>query len=230
MADSRLSQLYLDQSITFDRLVQQTKNLQMQQVLQLAQQWAQLPDPILIIGETGVGKNILAQAMHNERKLHGFHEVTCTGIPESLFESEMFGHKKGAFTGAIADKRGLAQKAHLGTLFLDEIGEISLALQAKLLRLVEQKRFYPIGSDEALESDIHLICATNKTLEQLRNPQIFRSDLFYRMPLCLEIPALRERREDLRKMDRRRRYSIATYGHCRKETHSARGQYGRRRY
>lgn len=195
-----LSRLYLDQGVNFDRLIHQTKTPRMKEVLEMARRWTKLSDPILIIGETGVGKNMLAQAIHNERGLAGFHEVTCTGIPETLFESEIFGHKKGSFTGAVSDKVGLAKQAHGGTLFLDEIGELSLALQAKLLRLVEQKRFYPVGSDTPIETDIHIICATNKTLEELRDPEHFRSDLFYRMPLCISLPPLRERREDLQRL------------------------------
>ncbi len=195
--NSTLSKLYLNEEVTFETLRENTQDLRMKDVLEMGEKWSFLPDPILIIGETGVGKNMLAQAIHNHRKLNGFHEVTCSGIPESLFESEIFGHEKGAFTGASHKKIGLAKQAEGGTLFLDEIGEISLQLQAKLLRLVEQKRFYAVGSQEVTHSDIHIITATNKSLEQLQDPEIFRNDLFYRLSLCLEIPPLRERLEDL---------------------------------
>ena len=198
-----LARAYLDKEVTIQKLIDRTRNGAMREVLETARLWIESDEPIFIIGETGVGKNMLAQAIHNERNLLGkiqynnFQEVTCTGIPETLFESEFFGHKKGAFTGAVKDKKGLAETASGGTLFLDEIGEISLALQAKLLRLVEQKRFFALGGEEELSTDVHIICATNKSLKELRNPEIFRTDMFYRLSLCLEIPPLRERVEDL---------------------------------
>ncbi|BBM87699.1 sigma 54-interacting transcriptional regulator [Candidatus Uabimicrobium amorphum] len=192
-----LSLLYSNSKVTFDLLQSTTKNQKMRDVLDKACALSKLPDPLLIMGETGVGKNILAQAIHNTKKRKAFFEVTCSGIAENLFESEIFGHEKGAFTGANTRREGLALAANGGTLFLDEIGEISLQLQAKLLRLIEQKKFYPVGSDQAVSSDIHIICATNKQLEELRDPKIFRSDLFYRMPLVVEVPPLRERQEDL---------------------------------
>ncbi|WP_372365370.1 sigma 54-interacting transcriptional regulator [Candidatus Uabimicrobium sp. HlEnr_7] len=192
-----ISSLYKDGKITFEDLSNYTKNLAMQEALYTAQKWSTMKDPILIIGETGCGKNILAQAMHNASKQKGFYEVACVGVAESLFESEMFGYRKGAFTGATNDYAGLAKHAEGGTLFLDEIAELPLSLQVKLLRLIEQNRFYAVGSNNVVETDVRIICATNKSLEELRNPQIFRSDLFYRMPLCIRIPPLRERLEDL---------------------------------
>lgn len=194
------SLMYSDKSIHFEILSQLTKNKRMLDVLKQAKNFSALPDPLLIVGETGVGKNMLAQAIHNEKQRQGFHEVTCSGISEHLFESEIFGHEAGAFTGALSKRDGLARKAHGGTLFLDEIGEISLELQAKLLRLIEQKCFYPVGSDVAVKTDIHILCATNKNLSQLTDQTIFRSDLFYRMPLIIKIPSLRERPEDLEQL------------------------------
>jgi len=155
---------------------------------------------VLIIGESGVGKEIIAHAIHSlsPRSDKPFVTVNCAGIPETLLESELFGYKKGAFTGATTDRMGLFQSAHKGTLFLDEIGDLSLPLQIRLLRVVEEKRFKPLGSNKEIEVDIRLISATNQDLEQKVTAGQFREDLYYRLNVIpIRIPPLRERKEDI---------------------------------
>lgn len=197
-----LSQIYSNVKVTFETLKTTAKSKKMKDTLDEAERLAQFSIPILIIGETGVGKNWLTQAVHNKRKSLGklskkFCEITCTGIPETLFESELFGYKKGSHNTAYKDKDGMAKMADKGTLFLDEIGEISLLLQTKLLRLVEQKKFYPLGAIEEEKTDAHFIFGTNKSWEALSDPGVFRTDLLYRMGIPLCIPPLRERQEDI---------------------------------
>ncbi|NUM34132.1 MAG: sigma 54-interacting transcriptional regulator [Candidatus Brocadiae bacterium] len=193
-----MSALYLQGKVKFETLKQGTKSPAMKEILEQARKFSKSSDPILLIGETGTGKNMIAQAIHNERQLEGDPtEINCTGIPEQLWESELFGHKKGAFTNAYENKVGLAKIATNGTLFFDEIGELPLYTQAKLLRFIEQKRFYAIGSTEEQETNAHIVCATNKSLKELLDPQKFRTDLFYRLSLFIRIPSLRERKEDL---------------------------------
>lgn len=158
--------------------------------------YSKLEEPILIIGETGTGKELFAQAIHNCGKKSGeFVAVNCAAIPDRLFESEMFGHKKGAFTGAIENKIGKFESANNGTLFLDEIGELSLDNQTKLLRAIQEKMIIKIGDNKHIKINCRLICATNK---DITNENIFRSDLLYRInTLELNIPPLRNRiRED----------------------------------
>ena len=155
---------------------------------------------VLIIGESGVGKEIIAHAIHSlsPRSDKPFVTVNCAGIPETLLESELFGYKKGAFTGATTDRMGLFQSAHKGTLFLDEIGDLSLTLQVRLLRVVEEKRVKPLGSNKEIEVDIRLISATNQDLEQKVTAGQFREDLYYRLNVIpIRIPPLRERKEDI---------------------------------
>ena len=155
---------------------------------------------VLIMGESGVGKEIIAHAIHSlsSRSDKPFVTVNCAGIPETLLESELFGYKKGAFTGATTDRMGLFQSAHKGTLFLDEIGDLSLTLQVRLLRVVEEKRFKPLGSTQEIEVDIRLISATNQDLEQKVTAGQFREDLYYRLNVIpIRIPPLRERKEDI---------------------------------
>ena len=155
---------------------------------------------MLIRGETGVGKEVLARYIHkiSNRKDKPFIVVDCTTIPEHLFESELFGYEKGAFTGATQRKMGLVELANKGTLFLDEIGDMPLSVQAKLLRFVETKRFRRVGGLKDVEVDVRIISATNKNLERLISEGKFREDLYYRINIVeLEIPPLRERREDI---------------------------------
>ena len=155
---------------------------------------------VLIQGETGTGKDILAKIIHDAgpRSSKPWVKVNCAAIPDSLIESEIFGYVKGAFTGADRNKPGRFQEADGGTIFLDEIGDLPLALQAKLLRVLEEKEFYPLGSRRTRQVDVRIISATNRRLEQLVKTGQFREDLFYRLKvLRIDLPPLDNRRDDL---------------------------------
>jgi two-component system nitrogen regulation response regulator NtrX len=170
---------------------------------------------VLIYGESGTGKELVAHAIHAQslRKDAMFVEVNCAAIPEDLIESELFGHRKGSFPGATADKEGTFQKAHGGTLFLDEIGDMSLKTQSKVLRTLEEQRFVPVGS-EAITVDARVIASTNKDLEEEISRGNFREDLFYRLNVIpFSVPPLRERKEDVPLLARHflKEFS-ATYG------------------
>jgi DNA-binding NtrC family response regulator len=172
----------------------------MQEVFDLVSSVAGLDTTVLIHGETGVGKELLARSIHfsGVRKERPFVAVNCAAIPEELFESELFGFRKGAFTGASETRRGLFQMAHGGTLLLDEVGEMPLALQSKLLRAIEEKRVTPIGSDRVVEIDVRFIATTNKDLHAEVERGAFRRDLFYRLSVMpVSIPPLRERASDI---------------------------------
>ena len=155
---------------------------------------------VLITGESGTGKELVAKAIHSHSaRAHGpFIALNCASMPEPLLESELYGHVKGAFTGAIRDKAGKAEMAAGGTLFLDEIGEMPLAIQAKLLRFIEEKRFERVGSTEPVEVDVRILAATNCDLRVQLKKQLFREDLYYRLNVvCIELPALRARKADI---------------------------------
>ena len=155
---------------------------------------------VLIYGESGTGKELVAHAIHamSPRASHPFVEVNCAAIPEELIESELFGHRKGAFTGASEDKIGKFQRADGGTLFLDEVGDMSLKTQAKVLRVLDEQRFEPVGASESVQVDVRVIAATNKNLEEEIERGNFREDLFYRLNVIpFYVPPLRERREDI---------------------------------
>src|SRR5947209_8436486 len=155
---------------------------------------------VLIYGESGTGKELVARAIHAQslRKDAMFVEVNCAAIPEDLIESELFGHRKGSFPGALEDKQGKFQKADSGTLFLDEVGDMSLKTQAKVLRTLDEQRFTPIGSDQPVTVDARVIAATNKDLEEEISIGNFREDLFYRLNVVpFYVPPLRERQEDI---------------------------------
>jgi len=155
---------------------------------------------VLIYGESGVGKEVVARALHEAslRKARPFVEVNCAAIPDELIESELFGHVKGSFTGAHEDKIGKFQKADGGTLFLDEVGDMSVKTQAKVLRVLEEQRFEPVGSNTAVTVDVRVIAATNKKLDEEIARGAFREDLFYRLNVIpFYMPALRERAEDI---------------------------------
>src|SRR5215475_6006431 len=176
------------------------RSAEMQEVFDLVSSVAGLDTTVLIHGETGVGKELLARSIHfsGARKDRPFVAVNCAAIPEELFESELFGFKKGAFTGAAETRRGLFQMANGGTLLLDEIGEMPLPLQSKLLRAIEEKRVTPIGSDRAVEIDVRFIATTNKDLQAEVERGAFRRDLFYRLSVMpIRVPPLRERPDDI---------------------------------
>jgi two-component system response regulator PilR (NtrC family) len=173
----------------------------MRHIYKLIQQVAKTKTNVLITGESGTGKELIAQAIHQEsdRSDQPFVVINCGGIPETLMESELFGHKKGSFTGATQDKKGLFEIAHRGTIFLDEIGEISLPIQVKLLRAVQEKVFKPVGGNDDITVDMRIISATNKNLEKEVIAGAFREDLFYRLNVIeIKVPPLRERKADLR--------------------------------
>ncbi|MBI2431297.1 MAG: sigma-54-dependent Fis family transcriptional regulator [Candidatus Hydrogenedentes bacterium] len=155
---------------------------------------------VLLLGESGTGKDLVARAIHyeSERARHPFMNITCTALPESLLESELFGHEAGAFTGATSRKKGLFEMAHHGTVFLDEIGDMAPLLQAKLLRVLEEKCFRRVGGATDIQVDVRIIAATNRPLEQQVEEDRFREDLYYRLNILpIVLPPLRERREDL---------------------------------
>ena len=172
----------------------------MQQVLQKVAKVASSNATVLIRGESGTGKELIARAIHyqSKRKSGPLVEINCASIPENLLESELFGHEKGAFTGAYKTKQGKFEIADGGTLFLDEIGELPLSLQAKLLRVLQEQRFNRVGGVENLEVDVRLIAATNADLEQKMREGLFREDLYYRLNVIpIIIPPLRDRLEDI---------------------------------
>ncbi|UCH22570.1 MAG: sigma-54-dependent Fis family transcriptional regulator [Deltaproteobacteria bacterium] len=172
-------------------------------IYKMIRQVAKTRTNVLISGESGTGKELIARAIHeqSERRDNPFVVINCGGIPETLMESELFGHKKGSFTGATQDKKGLFEVAHGGTIFLDEIGEISTPIQVKLLRAVQERSFKAVGSNQDISVDIRIISATNKELEQEVIGGNFREDLFYRLNVIeIKIPPLRERKGDLRSL------------------------------
>ncbi len=177
-----------------------SKSHNMQSVFELAEAVSASLSTVLIQGETGTGKELLARAIHNmsNRKSGPFIAINCGALPDNLLESELFGYKKGAFTGAVQDKPGRFALAHNGTLFLDEIGEISSALQVKLLRVLQEHSYEPLGSTVTEYSNARIIAATNRNLEAMAAAGEFRTDLYYRINVVqIDLPPLRERMEDL---------------------------------
>lgn len=178
----------------------ESKNKKYRQMLELAERAAQSDSNILILGESGAGKEVLASFIHEKsmRKNSNFMELNCQALSESILESELFGHEKGSFTGADKRRIGLFEASNGGTLFLDEIGGVSINLQAKLLKAIENKQIYRLGSSTPINVDFRLITATNHNLRQDMCDGCFRDDLFYRIStIVLELPPLRERPEDI---------------------------------
>jgi two-component system, NtrC family, response regulator AtoC len=177
-----------------------SKSPAMQSVFELARTAARSNSTILVLGESGSGKEVLARAIHAEspRAAGPFVAVSCAALTESLLESELFGHEKGAFTGAISRRKGKFEAAHGGTLFLDEVGDIGPKLQLDLLRVLEERRFHRVGGNEPIEVDVRIVAATNRDLRRAAREGKFREDLFYRLNVIpILIPPLRERREDI---------------------------------
>ena len=173
---------------------------EMEDVLTLARLVANTNASVLITGESGTGKELIARSIHglSQRRRNAYIEINCAALPESLLESELFGHDKGAFTGADAAKRGLVEEAHGGTLFLDEIGDMTPGFQVKLLRLLQEGEYRRVGSSQIQKADIRVLAATNKSLTRMVQQKTFREDLFYRInQFPIHIPPLRERIEDL---------------------------------
>jgi two-component system response regulator PilR (NtrC family) len=176
------------------------KSPKMQRVYELVEKVSQTKANVLITGESGTGKELVAKAIHynSARKDQSFVTLNCGAIPENLLESELFGHMKGSFTGAIANKRGLLELAAGGTLFMDEIGELPLPLQVKLLRVIQEREFKRVGGTEDIKVDVRIISASNQDLQQKVAQGSFREDLFYRLNVIqIKLPPLRERKEDI---------------------------------
>lgn len=188
----------LKRTYNFDSLVGNSEK--MHSVFDVIKKVSLAPTNILVTGESGTGKEVIAKAIHYNGPLKEkpFITVNCGAIPENLMESEMFGHKKGSFTGAVQDKIGLFQAAEGGTLFLDEIGELPLNIQVKLLRALQERVVRPVGSTENIKVNVRIIAATNRNLEEMVNEGTFRQDLYYRLNVInIQAPALRDRKEDV---------------------------------
>jgi two-component system response regulator PilR (NtrC family) len=176
------------------------KGPKMRAITELVRRVASGRSSVLITGESGTGKEVVARALHQagDRAPNPFVTVNCGALPENLMESELFGHEKGAFTGANTKKEGLVRAAHLGTLFLDEIGELPPPLQVKLLRVLQERKVRPVGGNVELEVDVRVVAATNRDVEQAVRDNSFRQDLFYRLNVIrIQLPPLRERIEDI---------------------------------
>jgi len=196
--NKELISTYFDKETHFSQIIGKTPVIQ--QVFQTVQKIAPTDSTVLITGETGVGKELIAREIHSgsQRRDHPFVKVNCAAIPETLLESDLFGHEKGAFTGAVTTKPGRFEIAHEGTILLDEIGEMPLHLQAKLLGVIQDKSFDRVGGVKTIKVDIRIIAATNQDLQTAIQSGKFRSDLFYRLNVVpIHIPPLRERKDDL---------------------------------
>src|ERR1700694_1609588 len=194
--------LYLEDEIRgemdFEGIVGQSSALR--HVLNLVETVAPSDSTVLLLGETGTGKELIARAIHerSRRKDRTFVKLNCAAIPTGLLESELFGHERGAFTGAIAQKTGRLELADQGSLFLDEVGDIPIEIQPKLLRALQEREFERLGSNRTKKVDIRLVAATNRDLEKMMENREFRSDLYYRLNVFpIRIPPLRERPEDI---------------------------------
>ena len=188
----------LEDRFRFEDII--AKSPKMQQVIETVSAVAKSSATVLITGGSGTGKELVARAIHTlgDRRNKPFVAVSCAALPETLLESELFGHEKGAFTGAYAQRKGKFEVTNRGTLFLDEIGEMSANIQVHLLRVLEEREFTRVGGNEAIRVDVRVLCATNKDMKKAVASGQFREDLYYRLNVVtIELPALRERREDI---------------------------------
>jgi two-component system response regulator AtoC len=188
----------LEERYRFENII--AKSPKMQQIIEVIKVVAKSNATVLITGDSGTGKELVARAIHSQsyRKDKSFVAVSCAALPETLLESELFGHEKGSFTGAHAQRKGKFETANKGTIFLDEIGEMSANIQVHLLRVLEEKEFSRVGSNELIKVDVRVISATNKDMKQAVADRQFREDLYYRLNVVtIELPPLRERKEDI---------------------------------
>lgn len=197
---AKLTQLekQVNQKFSFDNII--GKSPQIQETISMARKVSPSDTTVLLLGETGTGKELFAKAIHAEssRSAGPFVALNCSAFSRNLLESEIFGHKAGAFTGALRDKKGLVEESNEGTLFLDEIGEMDIELQAKLLRVLETSEFIKVGDTKTTKVDVRIIAATNRQLEEDVKTGKFRRDLFYRLNVfTIQIPSLRERKKDI---------------------------------
>jgi len=188
----------LEERYRFDAIVGRSRA--MAKLFKLLETVAATSSTILITGETGTGKEVVARAIHHNgaRRSHEFVALNCSAIPETLLEAELFGHVRGAFTGAVGNRQGRMEQAHKGTLFLDEVGTMTAALQVKLLRVLQEREFQRVGDSNTIKVDVRVIAATNSDLRHMVDAGQFREDLFYRLNVIpVQLPPLRERREDI---------------------------------
>lgn len=196
--ENRLLKEQLKEKFKVDFIV--SNSPQMEEALNLVGRVAPSQATVLILGESGTGKELFAKAIHyaSMRAEKPFIKVNCAALPETLLESELFGHEKGAFTGAVSRRIGRFEQAHQGSIFLDEIGDLSLSLQMKLLRVLQEKEFERVGSNQTIKVDVRVIAATNRNLEEAIKKGTFREDLYYRLNVVtITLPPLRERKEDI---------------------------------
>src|SRR5208337_2519141 len=188
----------LEREYDFSRIIGESSAIK--KIINEVKKFADAKSNVLLLGETGTGKELIARAIHfnSKRTDKPFVPINCSAIPENLLESELFGHVKGAFTGAISFKKGLLEEANGGTVFLDEIGNLSMGLQSKLLRVLEDYQVRPVGGTQSVKIDLRFICATNRDLDAAVKDGVFREDLFYRINvISIKLPPLRERRDDI---------------------------------
>ena len=196
--ENRFLRAELREKYRFENII--GKSDPIEQVFRVMEKVARTDSSVLITGESGSGKELVARAIHfsSERANHRFLPINCGALPENLLESELFGYKRGAFTGASQDKLGLLKAADKGTVFFDEIGELPLALQVKLLRALQERECYPLGSNDPVQFDVRVLCATNRNLEAEAKAGRFREELLYRINVIhLQLPGLRDRKDDI---------------------------------
>ncbi len=198
IAENRALKEILQEKFRVDNIIGNSSALA--EVMSLVQRVAPSSATVIIRGESGTGKELIAKALHfaSNRKDQPFVKVNCAALPETLLESELFGHVKGSFTGAIADRKGKFSEANKGTIFLDEIGEISLTTQSKLLRVLQEREFEMVGANQTIKVDVRIIAATNRNLEEAVETKMMREDLYYRLSVVpIYLPSLRNRRDDI---------------------------------